>query len=240
MVNNPGTISEPVNTVVKKPEVRYSEGQRIIRIFFGRKLAVIGLVLIVLLILTAIFSPWLAPHDPYKVNYGNKLAAPSWQHIFGTDVLGRDILSRIIYGSRTSLVVGIGAIGMATVIGGFLGLVAAYFGGIVFNVIMRCIDTLMAIPMMLIALIIASVLGGGVKNIIIALGIGMISQYCRMMCGQALTVKQNDYILAGRSLGMSDMRMMFMHILPNAFPPIFVMITIGLGIIFWRKPASAS
>jgi peptide/nickel transport system permease protein len=229
MAKDSGTLAGPINIKSKKSAAQYSETQRVIRVFFGRKLAVIGLVLIILLILTAIFAPWLAPYNPYKMDIANKLAAPGWQHLLGTDMLGRDVLSRIIYGSQTSLMVGFGAVGMATIIGGFLGLMAAYFGGTVFQVIMRCIDTLMTIPMMLNALIIASVLGGGVKNVIIALGIGMISHHCRMMCGQALTVKQNDYILAGKATGASDTRMMFRHILPNAFPPLFVMITIGLG-----------
>jgi len=221
--------AKAVKPVRIKSESEYSESRRVFRVFFGRKLAVIGLVLIGILILTAIFAPWLAPYNPYKMDIPNKLASPSWTHPLGTDMLGRDVLSRIIYGSRTSLLVGVGAVGIATVVGGSLGLIAAYFGGATFHIIMRCIDALMAIPMLLNALIIASVLGGGLKNVIIALGIGMISGQCRMMCGQALTVKQNDYVLAGRAMGMSDMRMMLQQILPNAFPPLLVMITIGLG-----------
>jgi peptide/nickel transport system permease protein len=221
--------AKPANSTVLKSEAQYSETRRVLRVFFGRKLAVIGLVLIVILILTAIFAPWLAPHDPYKLNIVNKLASPTRDYPLGTDMLGRDVLSRIIYGSRTSLLVGVGAVGIASIVGGSLGLIAAYFGGAVFHIIMRCIDALMAIPMLLNALVIASVLGGGLKNVIIALGIGMIAGQCRMMCGQALSVKQNDYVLAGRAMGMSDMRMMFQQILPNAFPPLLVMITIGLG-----------
>jgi peptide/nickel transport system permease protein len=221
--------AKAVKAVRIKSESEYSEARRVFRVFFGRKLAVIGLVLIVILILTAIFAPWLAPYNPYKMDIPNKLASPSWNHPLGTDMLGRDVLSRIIYGSRTSLLVGVGAVGIASIVGGSLGLIAAYFGGATFHIIMRCIDALMAIPMLLNALIIASVLGGGLKNVIIALGIGMISGQCRMMCGQALSVKQNDYVLAGRAMGMSDMRMMLQQILPNAFPPLLVMITIGLG-----------
>jgi peptide/nickel transport system permease protein len=220
---------KPLKSEKVRSESEYSESRRVLRVFLGRKLAVIGLVFIGILILTAIFAPLLAPHNPYKMDIPNKLASPSWNHPLGTDMLGRDVLSRIIYGSRTSLLVGVGAVGIATVIGCTLGLVAAYFGGAVFHIIMRCIDALMAIPMLLNALIIASVLGGGLKNVIIALGIGMISGQCRMMCGQALSVKQNDYVLAGRAMGMSDMRMMIQQILPNAFPPLLVMITIGLG-----------
>jgi peptide/nickel transport system permease protein len=224
-----GVEVKPVKIELVKSTSEYSESRRVLRVFLGRRLAVIGLVLIGILILTAIFAPLLAPYNPYKMDIPNKLAAPSWDHPLGTDMLGRDVLSRIIYGSRTSLLVGVGAVGIATVVGCTLGLVAAYFGGAMFHIIMRCIDALMAIPMLLNALIIASVLGGGLKNVIIALGIGMISGQCRMMCGQALSVKQNDYVLAGRAMGMSDLRMMIQQILPNAFPPLLVMITIGLG-----------
>jgi peptide/nickel transport system permease protein len=230
MVNGAGSTSPAATTIdLAQPPARYSEFRRVVRVFFGRKLAVIGLVIIVLLILTAIFAPFLAPYDPFKMNMGQVLNQPSGQHWLGTDSLGRDVLSRIIYGSRVSLLVAIGAIGMATIIGEGLGLAAAHFGGMTYNVIMRLIDTLMAVPMLLIALVLASVLGGGLKNVIIALGVGMVPVHCRMMCGQALTVRQNDYILAARAMGMGDLRMMFLQIVPNAFPSLIVVITIGLG-----------
>jgi ABC-type dipeptide/oligopeptide/nickel transport system permease subunit len=202
---------------------------RVVRVFTGRKLALIGLIIIIILILTAIFAPWLAPHDPYKMNLGEKLSQPSWQHPLGTDFLGRDTLSRIIYGTRTSLMVGIGAVGISAITGELLGMIAAYFGGVVFAIIMRFTDALMATPMILNALIISVLLGGGLKNVIIALSIGMISGQCRMMCGQALTIKQNEYITAARSSGVSDVRIMMRHIFPNAFPPLMVLTTIGLG-----------
>jgi len=157
------------------------------------------------------------------------LNQPSLQHLLGTDSLGRDVLSRLIYGTRSSLLVAIGAIGLSAVIGEAMGLIAAHFGGIVFNIIMRFTDALMAVPMILIALMLASVTGGGLKNVIIALGVGMVPVQCRVMCGQALSVKQNDYILAARAIGMGDMRMMIQEILPNAFPSLMVVITIGLG-----------
>jgi peptide/nickel transport system permease protein len=225
---------DPLNTSAtaaqdEKVSGHYSEGRRIIKVFFGRKLAVIGLVIIILLIVTAIFAPWLAPYDPYQMDFSQKLVDPSHDHWLGTDSLGRDTLSRIIYGSRTSLIVGLGAVAMGAIIGESLGLIAAYFGGLPFNIIMRFTDMLMSIPMILMALVIASVLGGGLKNIILALGVGMIAPQCRMMCGQALTIKQNDYVIAARSNGASDLRMMLRHIFPNAFPPLLVMITISLG-----------
>jgi peptide/nickel transport system permease protein len=207
----------------------HSETRRVIRVFFGRKVAVFGMVIIILLILTAIFAPWLAPHNPYTMDMGHTLDQPSREHLLGTDSLGRDVLSRLIYGSRSSLLVAIGAIGLSAIIGEAMGLVAAHFGGIVFNIVMRLTDALMAVPMILIALILAAVIGGGLKNVIIALGVGMIPVQCRVMCGQALSVKQNDYILAARALGMGDVRIMLQEILPNAFPSLMVVTTIGLG-----------
>jgi peptide/nickel transport system permease protein len=212
-----------------KPAQRHTEFQRVVRVFFGRKLAVIGFVIIVLLILMAVFAPFISPYDPYKMSMGHTLEQPSSEHLLGTDSLGRDVLSRIIWGSRSSLLIAIGAIGLATIVGETLGILAAQFGGIPFHIVMRLTDTLMAVPMLLIALLFASVLGGGVKNVIIALGIGMVPVHCRMMCGQALTVKQNDYMLAAKSIGVGNLRNMIRHILPNAFPSLIVVITIGLG-----------
>jgi peptide/nickel transport system permease protein len=208
---------------------QYSEFRRIFSVFFGRPLPVIGLFIIVLLILTAIFASLIAPYDPYKMNIPLKLKQPSREHLLGTDSLGRDTLSRIIYGTRTSLIVGISAIGISSLIGLSLGLIAAFFGGAWYHIIMRFIDALMAFPMLLLALLIASLLGGGMKNVIIALGIGMIAPPCRMMCGVAMSIMENDYILSARAMGMSNTRIMLEQILPNAFPPLLVMITIGLG-----------
>jgi peptide/nickel transport system permease protein len=224
------TEEKPVSTVgVAEAPPHIGEFQRTARVFFGRKLAVFGMFLILAMILCAIFAPWLAPHDPNKMDMDNTLAQPNRNYLLGTDSLGRDTLSRIIYGSRPSLLVAIGAIGSSALIGELLGLMAAYFGGAAFQIIMRLTDALMAVPMLLIALLIASVLGGGLKNVIIALGIGMLPVQVRMMCGQALTIKQNDYILAGRVIGTSDIRMMLRHIFPNAFPTLMIVITVGLG-----------
>jgi ABC-type dipeptide/oligopeptide/nickel transport system permease subunit len=159
------------------------------------------------------------------------LAKPSVEHWLGTDNLGRDVLSRIIYGARTSLIIAVGATAASVILGETLGIIAAHFGGIVFQIIMRIIDALMAVPMLLVALIMASLLGGGVKNVILALGVGMLSVHARMMCAQALSVKQKDFILAARAMGISDIRMMARHIFPNAFPALMVVITVGLGAV---------
>jgi peptide/nickel transport system permease protein len=236
----PGDLETEINPFSGEPEAatpEYSEFRRVVRVFFGRKLAVIGLVFILLLILTAFFAPWLAPYDPFKMNISNQLAQPSMEHLLGTDPLGRDILSRIIYGSRTSLLVGISAVAISAIIGEAMGLAAAHYGGIVFSIIMRFTDALMSVPMMIVALIIASLLGGGVKNVIIALAVGGLAGQCRMMCGLALSIRENDYIVAGRSIGVSDMRMMLRHIFPNAFPPLLVMITMSMGMVILAEAA---
>jgi peptide/nickel transport system permease protein len=228
MQNNAANIAEPLS-----PEILPAQGEfrRVVRIFFGRKLAVLGFILILFLFITAICAPWMAPYPPNGIDMAQTLAKPSSEHWLGTDNLGRDVLSRIIYGARTSLIIAVGATALSVILGEILGLIAAYFGRAVFQIIMRLIDALMAIPMLLVALIMASLLGGGVKNVILALGIGMLSVHARMMCAQALSIQQNDYILATRSMGAGHIRMMIRHIFPNAFPALVVVITVGLGAV---------
>jgi peptide/nickel transport system permease protein len=230
MANNSVSIHEPDGVVAPPvPRTNYSEFRRVVRVFFGRKIAVVGLALIMLLVITAIFAPLLAPYPPDKMALGEDLQLPSWQHLLGTDSVGRDQLSRIIYGSRTSLIVGFGAVGISALVGLAMGMMAGYFGGWTFTIIMRLTDALMAIPMLLLALVIAAVLGSGLKNVVLALSVGMLPIQIRLMCGLVLAEKQNDYILAARSNGASDIRIMLAHAFPNAFPPLLVMITIGLG-----------
>jgi len=208
---------------------RVSVFKRFFRVFFSRGVVIFGLVVIVVLMITAIFAPWIAPYDPYKQDLTNVKSQPSAEHLLGTDTLGRDTLSRIIYGSRTSLLVGFVAIGFASAVGMTLGLIAGYFGGITYAIIMRLVDALMAFPMILLALTIAALLGGGLTNIVIALGISMIPPYARLMCGQALTIKENDYVTAARSLGASNQHIMFRHVAPNCFPPLIVLMTMMIG-----------
>jgi peptide/nickel transport system permease protein len=209
----------------------HSEGSRILRIICRRKLSLIGFILIIVFLLTALLAPWLAPYDPYQIDVANQLQPPGSAHLLGTDFNGRDTLSRLIFGARISLIVSLGAVAIGVIAGQTLGLIAAYFGGLVSTIIMRFIDALMTVPGMLIALVLAAVLGGGIKNVIIALGVAVLSGHCRLMYSQALTVKQNDYILAGRSMGVSNLFMIVRHILPNAFPPLLVLITMDLGVV---------
>jgi len=208
---------------------KVNELWRIWRIFIGRGVVLFGIIVITILILTALFAPLLAPYDPYDQKLEDMLLSPSKEHLLGTDALGRDILSRIIYGSRNSLMVGIVALGIAATLGMIMGLAAGYFGGWVQLFIMRFIDALMSFPMILLALVFASLLGGGLRNVMIALGISLLPGYARIMCGQVLSVKENDYILAEHSLGASNLRVMLRHILPNCFPPLIVLVTLQMG-----------
>ena len=208
---------------------RISGFKRFTRVFFGRRVVIFGLVVIIGLIITAAFAPWIAPYDPYLQDLENVKQQPSSEHLLGTDTLGRDTLSRIIYGARTSLIVGIVAISFAAALGLSLGLIAGYFGGWIYTIIMRLIDALMAFPMILLALTIAALLGGGLKNIVIALGISMIPPYARLMCGMTLTVKQNDYVTAAHAIGASNPRVMLRHIAPNSFPPLIVQMSLMIG-----------
>ncbi|HSW57630.1 MAG TPA: ABC transporter permease [Dehalococcoidales bacterium] len=208
---------------------RSREFKRIISVFFGRPLPVVGLVIIVLIILTAIFAPLLAPYDPLKMDVPNRLKGPTAQNWLGTDEMGRDTLSRVIYGSRVSLLIGFASVCFSAMIGIPMGLLAAYSGGIVHNIIMRFTDGLMSFPMILIALLIATILGGGTLAVIIALIVGQFAPSCRMTCAMAMSVKENDYVLAARTMGMRKVSIMLNEILPNCFAPILVTMTIGLG-----------
>jgi len=218
-----------MSTVFEEAPPRVSELRRFSRVFLSRKLVIFGLVIISALVIAAIFAPLIAPYDPYKQNMAQTLSQPSREHLLGTDVVGRDTLSRVIYGTRTSLIIGILAITVAASLGMSLGLIAAYFGGATYAVIMRFIDALMSFPMLVLALVLAAMLGTGLKNVIMALGVGMVAGYARLMCGQALSVKENEYITAARSMGASNLRIMLVHILTNCFPPLIVMITMMMG-----------
>jgi peptide/nickel transport system permease protein len=209
--------------------VRISEWRRFRRVFLERGVVVFGLVVLVLLVFTAIFAAWLVPYDPYKTGVGKALMQPCKEFPLGTDTLGRDTLSRLIYGSRTALEVGFISVAVAGIIGITLGLVAGYFSGITNMVIMRAMDALLCFPMLLLALVVASVLGGGIQNVIIALSIATIPGYARVTHGVTLSIRENDYIMAERAMGASDIRTMLRHILPNAFPPLIVLMTMQLG-----------
>ena len=220
-----GIVNKDISVVPQ----RFRESRRFIRVFLSRRVVTFSLMVILVLIITAIFAPFIAPYNPYKQSLSDRLLKPSQEHFLGTDFLGRDTLSRIIYGSRTALMVGLIATGIAASIGVVLGLVAGYFGGAVHAIIMRLVDALMSIPLIIIALLLGVLLGGGLNNIMIAVGIGMSASYARVMCALALSVRQNDYIMAVRSIGVDNLRIILRHVFPNCFPPFIVLITINMG-----------
>ena len=219
-------------TAFSEAPPRTSEWKRFRRVFFSRKIVIFGLFILFLLVFTAAFANFLAPYNPYKPDLRNARQGPSKAHVLGTDATGRDTLSRLIYGSRTTLLVGFVTTGFGAIIGMILGLIAGYTTSKILNaIIMRAMDLLTSFPMIILALFIAAILGGGIWNVIIALSIGGLPGYTRVMHGLTLSIKENDYVMAERSLGASSSQVMFSHILPNALPPMIVLITLQLGTI---------
>lgn len=225
-------MSQEVKASVDRAEAppRVNELRRFLKVFLGRPVVILGVLIIFVLLVCAAFPGQIAPFDPNEHDLSKHLLAPSWEHPLGTDVLGRDLMSRIIFGARTAVIIGFFALGIASVLGMILGLTAGYFGGLTYAVIMRFIDALMVFPPILLALTIAGLLGGGMRIVIVALGISLMPGYARVMCGQTLSIRENDYVMATRSTGASNVRIMLRHILPNAFPPMIVLMTLMIGI----------
>ncbi len=224
-------VQESAHLTFSEAPPHVSEWKRFWRVFLQRKLVIIGLVILTLLVIAAIFAPWLAPHDPYRGEMRDALSQPSAKYLLGTDIQGRDTLSRLIYGAQMVLIVGFITVGVAAVVGVVLGVAAGFYGGILNMIIMRIMDALMGFPMMILALILAAVLGGGIQNVIIALSVGAVPGYARVVHGLTLSIRETDYILAQKSMGANDWRVMLLHILPNALPPMIVLITLQLGSI---------
>ncbi len=190
-------------------------------------LACIGVLSLFALVAAA--APYLAPYDPFLAQPGKSLLPPGPEHLFGTDLIGRDVLSRVVYGARLSLVIGFVSVGISAAVGVVLGLVAGYYGRLADAVIMRFVDMLMAFPGILLALTIVAMLGPGLTNVMIAVGIGGIANYVRLVRGSVLSIKQQPYIEAVRSVGAGDLRIMFRHVLPNALPPVLVLVSMSYG-----------
>lgn len=189
----------------------------------------VGLAIVALFLLMTITAPWIAPYDPFDQDLSSALSPPAADHWFGSDQYGRNVLSRILYGSRSALIVIIVADGLALVAGGALGLTAGFVGGAVDAVVMRLVDVLLAFPYLLLALIIVAALGPSLTNSIIAIGIINMPQHARLMRGQVLVVQNAEYIWAARSVGATRLRVMLRHVLPNSFSPVLVMATLQAG-----------
>lgn len=194
-----------------------------------RPLGAIGALIVLLLILVAAFAPWLAPYDPYKMNSSWLLSAPSAAHWMGTDEYGRDIMSRVMWGSRTSLVVGLLAVGLGTTTGAVLGLVSGYLGGTVDYVIQRLMDILLAFPGLVLALAMVAALGASVVNVVIALSFTIIPGASRVIRSSALALRETAFVDAAHNLGFSTPRIIFRHILPNCAAPYIIIATAALG-----------
>src|SRR4030066_2213289 len=193
------------------------------------KLALLGLSIVILLILIAIFAPLLAPYDPIIRIKEESLVGPSSAHLFGTDILGRDILSRAIYGSRVSIEVGVIAVGISVILGLTMGALSGYFGSVPDVVIMRIADIFFAFPYILGAIAIMTVLGPGIVNIFIAIGLLGWASFARIFRGSILTIKHKEYIEAARAMGANNSRIIIKHIFPNSFAPIIVYATMNVG-----------
>ncbi len=192
-------------------------------------LAMFGLFVAVLLVLTAIFADQIAPYGYARQNLMRAFEGPSKDFIFGTDEFGRDIFSRIVYGSRISLQVGFIAVGIAMFLGGLLGALAGYYSGRIDNVIMRAMDILLAIPGTLLAIAIAASLGPGLFNLMIAVGISAMPKYARIVRGSVLSIRGQEFVEAAKAVGSSDGRIILKHIIPNCMAPIIVQATLGVA-----------
>ncbi len=191
--------------------------------------AVAGGLLLMLFLVIAVFAPWIATQDPLAQDLYGRLSPPSWEHPFGTDDFGRDIFSRVVYGSRISLQIGLAAVGVALSIGTAIGLIAGYRGGAVDQVLMRVMDVMLAFPSILLAIGIVAILGPGLNHAMLAVGIVAIPQYARLVRASTLTVREADYVQALRALGAGDARIVATAVLPNCLAPLIVQATLGLA-----------
>ncbi|MBO6754621.1 MULTISPECIES: ABC transporter permease [Spongiibacter] len=184
---------------------------------------------LVVFALVAVLAPLIAPYDPFAVNTEDSMQSPSLEHLMGTDLLGRDIFSRVVFGAQVSMLIGVVALLISVSIGVAIGLFAGYYGGRIDEVAMRLIDTLMAFPGILLALTVVALLGPGIENVMIAVGIGGIANFARVVRGSVLSIKEDIYVDAARSTGASDLRVIFLHILPNAMPPVLTLASMSYG-----------
>ena len=208
-------------------EIRQSPG--FLRRFSRQRGVPIVAGLLGIVVIAAITAPIIAPYDPIATAPRESLQGSSLEHLLGTDQLGRDVLSRIIFGSRISIMVGVVAVGLAMAVGVPLGLISGYFGGLIDHVIMRTMDAVIAFPALVLALAIVGALGPGTFQIMVAIGISSVPLYARLTRGQVLTIREQDYVHAARSLGASDLRVIARHVLPNSLSPLIVQGSLGVA-----------
>lgn len=226
------------NTKQQKTDLRNENGKQpvidspwrqIRKRFVKNKLAVAGLIFLIVLITLSILTPWIAPYDPADIDLFNIEAPPSKEHWLGTDELGRDVFTRLMYGSRVTLSVGIMSMLIGVVVGCVLGALAGYYGGIVDNLIMRFVDIMLSFPTIFLLIIMASYVKANIGGIMLIIGLTSWMSVARLVRGEFLALKEQEFIEASRALGVSDLRIMFKHLLPNAIGPVIVAATLGVG-----------
>jgi peptide/nickel transport system permease protein len=200
-----------------------------LRRFVRNRSALVGLLLVTIFVLVAVLAPLVAPYDVYEMNMPNRLKAPTGAHLFGTDDFGRDLLTRIIYGARISLLVSLGTVCLAILIGVTVGLTSGYLGGATDMWLMRVVDVFLSFPAILLALALVAVLGTGLGNLIIALALVSWTTYARVVRASTLSIKEEEYITAARVVGVPTWRILVRHVLPNAAAPIIVIAALGMG-----------
>ncbi|MCZ6681442.1 MAG: ABC transporter permease [Candidatus Poribacteria bacterium] len=203
--------------------------RQVYRALIRQKSAVIGASILIFFILAAIFAPLVATHDPREADVISRLKGWSKEHYFGTDKVGRDIFSRIVYGSRISIKIGVVAMTFSISLGTSLGIIAGYYGGWLDNVIMRVMDMMLALPSILLAMVIVTILGQSLTNVIIAVSIVYIPQYARILRASVLIIREQEYVMAARVIGASDLRILTTAVLPNCLAPLIVQATLGMG-----------
>jgi peptide/nickel transport system permease protein len=211
---------------VKKKKSRISEIWRQLK---KNKIAVISLWVIVFVVLVAVFAPLLAPYSYEEQDRTDTFAAPSGKHLLGTDKMGRDVFSRLVWGSRQSLMIGAVSTAISALIGIILGAIAGYYGGWLDNLLMRLLDIYQSIPMFLLCVTFAAILGPSLTNAVIAIGISMVPGFARLMRASILSVREMEYVEAAKSINASNGRIIRKHIIPNAISPLIVSITMGVG-----------
>ena len=236
-------MSELAGTFDTVAERRRAHGMSLWRKLWLHRIGIIGISIMLAFVIGALFGSWLAPKDPIAIDLRNNLASLVWIDpdegvgILGTDNLGRDVLSRMLVGSKLSLIVAFSAVSIGMVSGVFLGLLTGYRGGLVDDVIMRIADTQTAIPFLVLLIAVIAFLGGGLLNMIVFLGIGSWVGFARLVRGEVLSLRERDYVQAARSLGASDLRVMLRHIMPNAIQPAIVAASLSFGGIIITEAA---
>jgi peptide/nickel transport system permease protein len=234
MSSQPGVASDSLVVAPPRP-FREREWVTLIRRLTRRRTALFGFAVVAIVVLTAVFAPVLSPFDPLEQDISQRLKEPGWQdargrtHILGTDHLGRDILARIIYGSRIALLVGLSAVLISGFLGMAIGLIAGYFRGRVDDFFMRLADIQLAFPFILLAIAVIGVLGPSLRNIIVVIGVSSWVVYARVVRGEVLSIREREFVQAAIALGSFDLRIVLRHVLPNAFTPWLVVATLDMA-----------